>query len=120
LPDNFFVVGDTPHDWLFPKVSAVVHHGGSGTSHSAARAGVPSAVVPFAGDQGFWAERLRQAGIAGEAVGGHTLQASSLARAISFAERADVAARAREVGERMRQEDGLAVAVEAVEALLAA
>ena len=67
-----------------------------------------------------WADRLFQAGIAGEAVGGHKLQALSLVRAISFAERADVVARAREVGERMRQEDGLGVAVKAMEALLVA
>ena len=39
LPSNFHVVGDTPHDWLFPRTALVVHHGGSGTSHSAARAG---------------------------------------------------------------------------------
>ena len=64
LPDNFFAIGDTPHDWLFPRVAAVIHHGGSGTSHSAARAGVPSIVSPFAGDQFFWAERLRLAGVA--------------------------------------------------------
>src|SRR5207342_591527 len=54
LPGNFFIVDDVPHDWLFPRVSAVVHHGGSGTSHSAARAGVPSVVLAFAGDQVFW------------------------------------------------------------------
>jgi UDP:flavonoid glycosyltransferase YjiC (YdhE family) len=39
LPDNFLVIGDTPHDWLFPRTVAVIHHGGSGTSHFAARAG---------------------------------------------------------------------------------
>jgi sterol 3beta-glucosyltransferase len=53
LPQNFCVIGDTPHDWLFPRTSLVVHHGGSGTTHSAARAGVPSVVLPFAADQFF-------------------------------------------------------------------
>jgi sterol 3beta-glucosyltransferase len=53
LPDNFFAIRDTPHDWLFPRTGAVIHHGGSGTSRSAARAGAPSVVVPFAGDQFF-------------------------------------------------------------------
>jgi UDP:flavonoid glycosyltransferase YjiC (YdhE family) len=70
LPDNFLPIGDTPHDWLLPRCGAVIHHGGSGTSHSAARSGVPSIAVPFAGDQFFWAERLRQAGIAPAAVDG--------------------------------------------------
>jgi sterol 3beta-glucosyltransferase len=64
LPNNFLTIADTPHDWLSPRVAAVVHHGGSGTSHSAARAGVPSVVAPFARDQFFWAERLRVAGVA--------------------------------------------------------
>ena len=49
LPDNFLAIGDTPHHWLFPLTAAVIHHGGSGTSHSAARAGAPSIVIPFAG-----------------------------------------------------------------------
>jgi UDP:flavonoid glycosyltransferase YjiC (YdhE family) len=70
LPGNFLQIGETPHDWLFPRVAAVIHHGGSGTSHSATRAGVPSIVTPFAGDQFFWAERLRCAGIAPPAVDG--------------------------------------------------
>ncbi len=63
LPPDVFVLGDTPHAWLFPRTAAVIHHGGAGTTHAAARAGVPSVVVPFAGDQFFWAERLRARGI---------------------------------------------------------
>src|SRR5690606_11134749 len=51
LPGNVHPLGHVPHDWLFPRTSLVVHHGGSGTTHSACRAGVPSVVVPFAGDQ---------------------------------------------------------------------
>src|SRR5271165_450159 len=62
LPANFLIIGDTPHAWLFPRTSLVIHHGGAGTTHSAARAGAASVVVPFAGDQFFWADRLRQAG----------------------------------------------------------
>jgi UDP:flavonoid glycosyltransferase YjiC (YdhE family) len=64
LPTNFCIIGDTPHDWLFPRASLVIHHGGSGTTHSAACAGVPSVVLPFAADQFFWAEQLRQRSIA--------------------------------------------------------
>jgi hypothetical protein len=64
LPANFLVIGDTPHAWLFPRMSLVIHHGGAGTTHSAARAGAPSVVAPFAGDQLFWADRLRRAGVA--------------------------------------------------------
>jgi UDP:flavonoid glycosyltransferase YjiC (YdhE family) len=115
LPGNFFAVGDTPHDWLFPRVAAVVHHGGSGTSHSAARAGVPSIVVPFAGDQPFWAERLRLAGVAPAAVDGRRPDAAAFARALDAVQEGAMRERARALGERMRAENGVAVAVKALE-----
>ena len=76
LPGNVFAVGEAPHDWLFARVAAVVHHGGAGTSHSATRAGVPSIVTPFAGDQAFWAERLRFVGVAPAAIDGRTNEGS--------------------------------------------
>lgn len=118
LPANFHVVGNTPHDWLFPRMALVVHHGGSGTTHSAARAGVPSVVVPFAGDQFFWADRLARAGVAGSAVAGNRLTAEDLARGIAFAGRPEAREKARALGERMRAEDGLACAVEAIERMV--
>lgn len=115
LPDNFLLIGETPHDWLFPRTSLVIHHGGSGTTHSAARAGVPSVVVPFAGDQFFWAERLRQAGVVARAVPSKHLDAAKLAEAIAFASSEEVRVRARALGEKMRAEDGLAEAVALLE-----
>jgi sterol 3beta-glucosyltransferase len=118
LPANFLVIGDTPHSWLFPKTSLVIHHGGSGTTHSAARAGVPSVVVPFAGDQFFWADRLCQVGVAAGAVNGKDLRAEPLTRAIEFAETDPVRARARALGEKMRAEDGLADATMAIERIM--
>jgi UDP:flavonoid glycosyltransferase YjiC (YdhE family) len=118
LPKNIFVVGETPHDWLLPRTSLAVHHGGSGTTHSAARAGIPSVVVPFAGDQAFWAERLHQAGIAARLPSWKALNATSLADSIRFAERDDVRSRARSMGERMRAEDGLQTGVQTIEALV--
>jgi UDP:flavonoid glycosyltransferase YjiC (YdhE family) len=61
LPDNIMSLHSVPHDWLFPKVAAVVHHGGAGTSAAALRAGVPSIIIPHLGDQPFWASRLFEA-----------------------------------------------------------
>jgi UDP:flavonoid glycosyltransferase YjiC (YdhE family) len=119
LPDNFLPIGDTPHDWLFPRTGAVIHHGGSGTSHSAARAGVPSIVVPFAGDQFFWAERLRQAGVAPAAVDGRRPTADAIARALDFAAAARVRNGARVLGEAMRAENGVVDAVAAIEHIVA-
>jgi sterol 3beta-glucosyltransferase len=119
LPDNFLVIGDTPHDWLFPRTAAVIHHGGSGTSHSAARAGVPSIVTPFAGDQFFWAERLRLAGVAPAAVDGRRPKAEAFASALDFAAAARVRNRARMLGETMRAENGIGNAVVVLERIVA-
>lgn len=118
LPANFFLVGDTPHSWLFPQTSLVLHHGGAGTTHSAARAGVPSIVVPFAGDQPFWADRLYRLGVAPAPLSVKGLQATKLKERLAFAERPDVRARAAALGARMRAEDGLANALSAIESLM--
>ncbi|HEB3529813.1 glycosyltransferase [Burkholderia cenocepacia] len=115
LPAHVRVIGDTPHDWLFPRVAMAVHHGGSGTTHSAARAGIASVVVPFAGDQFFWANRLQRLGVAGAPVAGRRMDAVALTRAIAFAERGETKARATELGARLAQEDGLKQAVSAIE-----
>ena len=119
LPENFHVIGDTPHDWLFPRTSLAIHHGGAGTTHSAARAGVPSVVIPFAADQFFWAERLRRAGVAPPPLEAKNLKEPALVRRIAAAESADMRAAAAALGARMATEDGLAYAVSAIEALMA-
>ncbi|WP_225773520.1 glycosyltransferase [Inquilinus sp. Marseille-Q2685] len=119
LPANFLAIGDTPHSWLFPRMSLVIHHCGSGTTHSAARAGVPSVPVPFAGDQFFWADRLTRIGVAPPAVPGRALSAARLARGIAFAESAGTRQRAKAVGESMAAEDGLGAAVTAIETIMA-
>lgn len=115
VPDNVHVVGDLPHDALFPHVSAVVHHGGSGTSHSATRAGRPSVTVAFAGDQAFWGARLCALGVAAPALSGHRLDAGALARAIAVAEAEATRRRAVELGEQMRTEDGTGTALALLE-----
>lgn len=65
--DRVFVADPLCHARLFPRVAAVLHHGGAGTTHAAARAGVPQLVVPHLADQFYWAQRLRvQGALAGE------------------------------------------------------
>jgi sterol 3beta-glucosyltransferase len=118
LPPNFFLLGETPHSWLFPRTSFVIHHGGSGTTHSAARAGVPSVVVPFAADQFFWADRLRQLGVASAPVTAGKARASALARSIAFAKSPSARSSAAALGTRMAAEDGLRDGVTAIEALM--
>lgn len=113
---KIFVVDEIPHDWLFPKMKAVVHHGGAGTTAAAMRAGVPSVIVPFSGDQPFWAERVRISG-AGPAPIPHTrLSAERLAAAIKIATNdTSIQERARRIGEQIRGEDGISRAIQAIE-----
>ncbi len=120
LPDNFFVIDDTPHDWLFPRTSLIIHHGGSGTTHSAARSGIPSIVLPFAGDQAFWAERLRLLGVTPDFTSVRHINAQALARSIDVAGSTQMRSRAASLGETLRTEDGLASAVKTIDVLLRA
>jgi sterol 3beta-glucosyltransferase len=120
LPDNFHVIGDAPHDWLFPRMSMIIHHAGSGTTHSAARSGKPSIALPFAADQFFWAGRLQQLGIAPRISGAGKVTAAELSAAITAAGSDTMRTRAADVGARMRAEDGSATAVRIVRHLLGA
>lgn len=115
LPPNFHILGDTPHDWLFPRTSLVIHHGGSGTTHSATRAGVPSIVLPFAGDQMFWAHQLHLRGISPKTPNARQITRDTLARAIDAAQTPEMSNRAAILGEKMRSENGPAVAVGIIE-----
>jgi sterol 3beta-glucosyltransferase len=63
FPDTIYWVKSVPHDWLFPKMAGVVHHGGAGTTAAGLREGIPTIVKPFFGDQFFWGERLEEMGI---------------------------------------------------------
>jgi UDP:flavonoid glycosyltransferase YjiC (YdhE family) len=118
LPENFFVLGNTPHHWLFPRTSMVIHHGGAGTTHTACRAGVPSIIIPFAGDQSFWAGRLASIGVAPKYIAHTKLNAKILSDMIVFAENPQVILRAKALGEAMVQENGVSCAVELIEKLM--
>lgn len=108
---NFFAIDAAPHDWLFPRVALAVHHGGAGTTAAALRAGIPSVVVPFFGDQPFWAWRLAEVGVAPPAVRRKELTAAALAGAIRSALSGSMGRRAAALGERLRAEDGVANAI---------
>ncbi|WP_037025275.1 glycosyltransferase [Cupriavidus sp. GA3-3] len=115
LPSSFHVVGATPHDWLLPRVSVTIHHGGAGTTHAAAAAGVPAIVLPFAGDQFFWAGRLAALGVAPRHVAGHKIDAPRLASMIAFAEQPATRERAARLGRAMAAERGVDHGVAAIE-----
>jgi sterol 3beta-glucosyltransferase len=117
-PDRLFVVDEVPFDWLFPRLAAVVHHGGIGTSAAALRAGLPSVIIPFSFDQPFWARQLHALGAAPPPIASNRLTAQRLAAALHKAlEDESIRTRAGQIGTRLRQEDGLAQAVELIENL---
>ncbi|KAF2158434.1 glycosyltransferase family 1 protein [Zasmidium cellare ATCC 36951] len=84
VPDNVFMLGNVPHDWLFQHVSCVVHHGGAGTTAAGITAGRPTVVVPFFGDQPFWGAMLARAGAGPDPIPIRQLTADKLADAINF------------------------------------
>jgi UDP:flavonoid glycosyltransferase YjiC (YdhE family) len=113
LPRHVMSIESAPHDWLFPQMAAVVHHGGAGTTATAVRAGVPSVVVPFFADQPFWGWRLAGLQIAPPPIARKSLTVARLASAIRLAV-SDVHLRERtcEVAARIRREEGVTRAVE--------
>ncbi|HET6313942.1 MAG TPA: glycosyltransferase [Chloroflexia bacterium] len=115
LPDTVLRVEQVPHDWLFPRMAAVVHHGGAGTTAAALRAGVPSVAVPFFGDQRFWAGRLHALGAAPAPLPRPQLTADRLAGAIRAAVcNPAMRQRASWLGERLNKENGVKRAIAAL------
>jgi sterol 3beta-glucosyltransferase len=114
LPDTVFKLDSIPHDWLFPRMAAIVHHGGSGTTAASLRAGVPSVVIPFFGDQPLWGRRVHLLDASPEPIPRKQLSVELLADAISDAVgNLEMREHAMALGEKIRAEDGVAVAVEA-------
>jgi len=113
---NVFYLDQAPHDWLFPRMAAVVHHGGAGTTGAGLRAGVPSIITPFAVDQYAWADLVVKSGLGPHAGAAKKLTAEKLARAIDIVVNdAPVRARAVALGEKIRAENGIARAIEVIE-----
>ncbi|KAG5926857.1 hypothetical protein E4U53_002970 [Claviceps sorghi] len=83
-PDNVFMLDNTPHDWLFPRVKACVHHGGAGTTAIGLKCGLPTMIIPFFGDQYFWGSMVGQSGAGPEPVHYKHLTADKLAEGIRY------------------------------------
>ncbi|GKQ35015.1 glycosyltransferase [Streptomyces sp. A012304] len=105
--DDVLTVGDVPHELLFPRTAAVVHHAGAGTAAAGLRAGVPAVPVPVSADQPFWAARLAALGAATAPLPFASLTAEALADAVDRAVRRPEHARsAGAVARRLATEDG--------------
>lgn len=116
LPSNVFLADYVPHGWLYSRAACVVHHGGAGTTAAAFRAGVPQAVVWLQGDQPHWGRRIAQLGVGPPPCGHHSLDADWLRGALErLIDDGGMADRARALGAAIRAEDGVGMAVRAIE-----
>ncbi|KAL7285750.1 hypothetical protein ACG7TL_000859 [Trametes sanguinea] len=112
LPKQIYPISSIPHDWLFKQIDAACHHGGAGTTGASLRAGIPTIIKPFFGDQFFWADRVEALGV-GTAV--RKMTVDSLAQALREATTNEKQIeRARIVGQQIRAENGVATAIEAI------
>ena len=117
--DETMVIERAPHRWLFPRVAAVVHHGGAGTTAAGLLAGRPTVVCPFQGDQHFWGAAVHRAGAGPEPLPVKKLRAAKLAAAIRTAlDDPGIRDRASGLARRIGREDGPGRASEQVEACL--
>lgn len=121
LPDDFHVIKEILRDWLFPRMAAIVHHGGAGTTAEGLRAGVPSVTIPFLGDHPYWGKCVHELGVGPKPILRERLTTDSLAQAISTAvSDPGMRRRARALGHQIQAEDGVAGAVELLDAFFAA
>jgi sterol 3beta-glucosyltransferase len=119
VPDNVFVLNSAPHNWLFPRMAAVVHHGGAGTTAEGLRAGVPTVIVPFIVDQSFWGNRVKDLCVGPEPIPAKKLTADKLASAIHTATTdSKIKERASALGAAIRAENGVSNAVSIVKQYL--
>ncbi|MFN8528288.1 MAG: glycosyltransferase [Anaerolineae bacterium] len=115
-PNHVYALDKAPHGWLFPRMAAVIHHGGAGTTGAALRAGVPSLVIPHMTDQPYWARRTYDLGVGVRPIPRHRITLDRLAARIRKAT-SDPAIhdRAAHLGELIRAEDGIGNAVQWIE-----
>jgi sterol 3beta-glucosyltransferase len=108
LPEQIFKIDHAAHEWLFPRMAAVVHHGGAGTTAAGLRAGVPGVLIPFFGDQPFWAAQIHRLGLGPRPIARAKLSAAGLAGAIDRAVGDEaMRRRASAMGDVIRAEDGV-------------
>jgi UDP:flavonoid glycosyltransferase YjiC (YdhE family) len=106
VPEGIFIIDNVPHDWLFARVSCVVHHGGAGTTAAGIRLGKPTVIIPFFGDQFFWGSMISRAGAGPKPIPFRELTSYKLAAAIESALSPTTRQLAKELGGRISGEKG--------------
>jgi hypothetical protein len=106
IPETVLFIDDTPHPWLFPQCSAVIHHGGAGTTACGLEMGRPTVVVPFFGDQWFWGDMVARRGAGPKPIPFKQLTLDRLSEAIEFALRPECREVSQEIADSMKRENG--------------
>ncbi len=107
-PEHVLFVIDVPYDWLYPHVYAVVHHGGSGSTHMAMKYGLPALVVPHALDQPFWARKVHEKGLGPEGLPINALDENELEkRLLELLDNKELRANAAAMSEQMGSESDI-------------
>lgn len=115
--DTVHVIDSVPHDWLFPRCSAVVHHGGAGSTHEGLRWGRPTLVCPVFADQPFWGRTVSGLGAGPAPVPLKKLGEDALAGALAALRSDRIRAAADRLGARIRSEDGTTAAADLIDAI---
>lgn len=117
-PEQIFLTPSAPFGWLFKRAAALIHHGGAGTTGEGLRAGVPTLVCPFFGDQPYWGARVHSLGVGPRLIPQKRLSADSLAAALNeMLTNQEMRKRARTLGARIRTENGVEVSMAFLKAL---
>jgi sterol 3beta-glucosyltransferase len=112
LPDTIFKLDQAPHSWLFPRMATVVHHGGAGTTAAGLRAGKPTLICPYFGDQPFWGQRIFALGVGPEPIHQKQLTVEGFTKSIiTTTTDLTLQQKAATLGEKIRSEDGVANAI---------
>jgi sterol 3beta-glucosyltransferase len=115
LSEQIYITNGAPHDWLFPHMSVIVHHGGAGTTAASLLAGKPTIIVSHIVDQQFWGDRVAFAGAGPKPLSRRHLSTEKLAKTLQSAlGNEQMKSKAEEVGKRLREENGVEQAVHAI------
>jgi sterol 3beta-glucosyltransferase len=112
---NVLYLEAASHDWLLPQCKLVVYHGGAGTTFAGLRAGIPNVIVPFMADQPFWGRRVHMVGAGPQPLLVKRLSVEKLVLAMAEAESPVVRKQAQALGSKLRDEAGVAHAVQLLE-----
>lgn len=119
LPEHVFLLDKAPHDWLFERVCAVIHHGGAGTTAAGLRAGKPTMIIPHMSDQPFWGRRVHELGVGAKSIPRPKLTMAGLAAGIQTITRDEgIKTRAAALGAQIRAEDGIGMTLDMIERML--